>query len=678
LARLLPQVALPRGSRRPARVYAISIVLAILTSALILAGYLAVESARTARSHIEQSARDETLEATAAIEREVISTQNLLTALASSPLLRDGDIEGFYRQAAAVSQKIDIQIVLHDLRLEQLINTAVPFGTPGNAVKRPQVVEAFNRMVQTGEPVVSNIFFSPLYKRQTIVVMMPIRRDGRLAFALVAGLPATRFRDILTSLHIHPDQTVSVIDRDGMFVARSVKHEAYVGTHTLKPLPDESARLRVAVNRDGVPFHGFIDTSALLGWRISTIVPDRALDAPMYQALATLAIGGGVLFLLAIGLVHVLERHILRSVGTLGIDREPTIEEFAILFDSAPNGVMVVDDRGRIVLLNARMERKFGYSHRELIGQPVEVLVPERFRHGHLALREGFSRRPQSRPVGAGRDLYGRRKDGSEFPVEIGLNPIMSGTAKLVMITVVDISARKVAAELLNTAQIERENLQRRYIQAQEQERLRLAHELHDQTGQNLAAAMLEMKSLEGVADEAIRPRFRRLGRLLELIGRTLHHVAWELRPASIDELGLSIALANYVAEWGEQSGIAADFHCDQTQIGDLSDEICTVIYRVVQEALTNIVKHARGASSVSVVIERVNAQVRLTIEDNGCGFDMGIASGSGSMRNGGLGIAGMRERLTLIGAELEIESSPGSGTAIFARIPAEAVRAVA
>ena len=93
---------------------------------------------------------------------------------------------------------------------------------------------------------------------------------------------------------------------------------------------------------------------------------------------------------------------------------------------------------------------------------------------------------------------------------------------------------------------------------------------------------------------------------------------------------------------------------------------------------MTNIVKHARGATSVSVVIERVNTQVRLTIEDNGCGFDMGAASGPGNLRNGGLGIAGMRERLTLIGADLEIESSPGSGTAIFARIPTAAVRAVA
>jgi two-component system, NarL family, sensor histidine kinase UhpB len=679
LARLFPHIASVRGSRHSARVYATSIVLAILMPALVLAAYLAIESAHTARAHIEQSARDETLEATAAIEREVIAAQNLLAALASSPLLRNGDIEGFYRQADGVSQKVGIQIVLHDIQLEQLFNTAVPFGTPGNAVKRPQIVEAFNRVAQTGKPVVSNVFFSPLYKQYTIGVMIPIFRGDRLAFAMVAGLPATRFRDILNSLNLHPDQTVSVIDRDGIFVTRSLKHDVYVGTHTLQRIASVAENPRGAVNRDGIPFHAFGGTSALLGWRISISVPDRVLDAPMNQGLATLAISGGALLVLAMALVHFLERRIVRSVGTLGIDREPTIEEFAILFDSAPNGVMVIDDRGRIVLLNARMEQKFGYSQRELTGQPVEVLFPKPFRDSHLAPGEGLMRDLQSRPTDADDGLYGRRKDGGEFPIEIGLNPIRSGSENLVMVTVVDISARKLAAEQLSAAQVERENLQRRFIQAQEHERLRLAHELHDQTGQNIAAAMLEIKSLEGVTDEAVRPRFRRLGRLLELIGRTLHQVAWELRPASIDELGLSIALANYVAEWGEQCGIAADFHCDQAQIAGLSDEICTVIYRVVQEALTNIVKHARGASSVSVVIERVNAQVRLTIEDNGCGFDMGVAASEpGSLRNGGLGIAGMRERLTLIGAELEIESAPGSGTAIFARIPTEAVRAVA
>ncbi len=187
---------------------------------------------------------------------------------------------------------------------------------------------------------------------------------------------------------------------------------------------------------------------------------------------------------------------------------------------------------------------------------------------------------------------------------------------------------------------------------------------------------MLEIKNIEGAVDEQMRTRFRLLRLLLEQMGRTLHHVAWELRPASIDELGLSSALATYISEWGEKSGIATDFHCDEAD--RLSDEVCTVIYRVVQEALTNIVKHARGATSVSVVIKRVNAQLRVTVEDNGCGFDAAGLSESGATRSSGLGIAGMRERLTLIGAELVIESSIGSGTTIFARIPVKSARAVA
>jgi signal transduction histidine kinase len=248
----------------------------------------------------------------------------------------------------------------------------------------------------------------------------------------------------------------------------------------------------------------------------------------------------------------------------------------------------------------------------------------------------------------------------------------------MAMITVVDISARKLAAKQLNATIGERDNLRRRFIQAQEQERLRLAHELHDQTGQNLTAVMLEIKSIEGAVDEEMRPRFRLLRLLLEQMGRTLHHVAWELRPASIDELGLSSALTTYISEWGEQSGIATDFHCDDSQADGLSDEVSTVIYRVVQEALTNIVKHARAATSVSVVIKRVNAQLRVMVEDNGCGFDAASLSESGATRGSGLGLAGMRERLTLIGAEFEVESSVGSGTTILARIPIESARAVA
>jgi signal transduction histidine kinase len=213
------------------------------------------------------------------------------------------------------------------------------------------------------------------------------------------------------------------------------------------------------------------------------------------------------------------------------------------------------------------------------------------------------------------------------------------------------------------------DGLNRRLLNAEENERLRLSHELHDQTGQSLAAAMLELGNIEPLVAEDGRDRLQLLRRRMDEIGLTLHRIAWELRPASIDELGLASALNNYVSEWGAQYGIEADFCCGAPELDELSDEVRTTIFRVAQEGLTNIVKHARGATSVSVVIERVNAALRLIIEDDGCGFNAGAAVGHADERTG-FGLAGMRERLSLLGGGLDIESTLGAGTTIFARIP--------
>ena len=118
-------------------------------------------------------------------------------------------------------------------------------------------------------------------------------------------------------------------------------------------------------------------------------------------------------------------------------------DEFRLLFEAAPNGMIVVDQAGAIVFFNAQIEKLFGYSREELIGQTVELLIPEQFRTTHAALRDQFEKNRQPRPMGAGRDLCGRRKDGSEFPVEIGINPFRSGDRALVIASVVDISERK-------------------------------------------------------------------------------------------------------------------------------------------------------------------------------------------------------------------------------------------
>ena len=120
-------------------------------------------------------------------------------------------------------------------------------------------------------------------------------------------------------------------------------------------------------------------------------------------------------------------------------------QRFRLVVEAAPNAMVMIDRAGKIVLVNTQAERAFGYARAELAGQPVEMLLPERFRSRHPDLRKTFFSDPQPRPMGAGRDLYGLRKDGSEFPVEIGLNPIETDNGPMVLSAIVDITARKVA-----------------------------------------------------------------------------------------------------------------------------------------------------------------------------------------------------------------------------------------
>jgi signal transduction histidine kinase len=219
--------------------------------------------------------------------------------------------------------------------------------------------------------------------------------------------------------------------------------------------------------------------------------------------------------------------------------------------------------------------------------------------------------------------------------------------------------------------------LRRHLSIAEEKERLRLSHELHDQAGQSLIAAILEINEIDSQVSGSAHDRLHLLRKKMEELGKTLHRIAWELRPPSIDELGLRKALASYAASWAEQCGTEIDFQCDDPKLDEVPNEIGTAVYRVVQEGLTNIIKHARQPSDVSVVISRAETTLQLIIEDNGCGFDVGaMPARTGSRR--GLGLEGMRERLLLIGGTLEIESAVGAGTTIFARIVLDDQRSAA
>ncbi len=221
-----------------------------------------------------------------------------------------------------------------------------------------------------------------------------------------------------------------------------------------------------------------------------------------------------------------------------------------------------------------------------------------------------------------------------------------------------EIFATRAAVSVELSERVERDAL-RRVVSAQELERRRLARELHDETGQALTSILLGLKQLEGSeSPEAVAG-------LRELVVATLQDVrrlAVELRPKVLDDFGLIPALERLTHGFGEQTGIAVDLEAG-TITERLPLEVETAIYRIVQEALTNVVKHAR-AQRVSVLVTRLDGRIRAVIEDDGTGFDPAELSG-------GIGLVGMRERIALLDGTLTVESSEASGTTLAAEVPA-------
>jgi signal transduction histidine kinase len=203
----------------------------------------------------------------------------------------------------------------------------------------------------------------------------------------------------------------------------------------------------------------------------------------------------------------------------------------------------------------------------------------------------------------------------------------------------------------------------RRVVEAQELERARLARELHDETGQALTSILLGLKPLEQTVDSA--EAREALMSVRELVISTLQGVrrlAVELRPSALDDFGLVPAVERLAETFREQSGMRVDL---ESQLGEgrLPSEAETTVYRVIQEALTNVIKHA-GADRVSILLQRKNSSVVAVVEDDGSGFD------PGDTRADALGLAGMRERLSLAGGRLQVESTPGTGTTVVAEVP--------
>jgi PAS domain S-box-containing protein len=260
-------------------------------------------------------------------------------------------------------------------------------------------------------------------------------------------------------------------------------------------------------------------------------------------------------------------------------------------------------------------------------------------------------------------------RDGTEIPIDDSAAPITDeGVIRGVVLVFSDVSARKAAERSLREKEI-----MERLVGAQEAERHRIARDLHDHLGQKMTALRLKIESLSRHAEEVpgIAAAINDARASAAQIDQDIGFLSWELMPTELHQLGLEDALSSFVREWSAQYGIPAEFH---SQIagpdgdgGRFSPEIETNLYRIVQEALHNIVKHSRS-SQANVLLHHRDRVISLIVEDDGVGFD-GSQNGSRNGR-GGMGLTGMKERAALLGGSLEIESRAGEGTTLIVRIP--------
>ncbi len=327
-----------------------------------------------------------------------------------------------------------------------------------------------------------------------------------------------------------------------------------------------------------------------------------------------------------------------------------------LLMQNAPSGVLVVDSSGVIRMANHQVRAMFGYEPEELIGGTVEVLVPERFRDVHLGHREGYHRNPTMRPMGLGLSLLARRKDGSEFPVEISLSPIATASGEFVMAAIRDITDRRELEEERNLLSIELET---------ERERQRIGMDLHDGIMQEVYAVGLGLElALEDLDDSPSDARHgieRAIDELHNVI-RNIRSYIFDLRPRELSG-SLSRALQDLAREFGENSQIATTAEIEGA-LPELDDERAMTLYHIAHEALSNIQKHAH-AEHVEIILRKADTSVALEVRDDGRGFDTSveISAKHRGMRN-------MATRARTAGGDLRVESAPGAGTSIHVSMP--------
>ncbi|MCL4789918.1 MAG: PAS domain S-box protein [Verrucomicrobia bacterium] len=326
-------------------------------------------------------------------------------------------------------------------------------------------------------------------------------------------------------------------------------------------------------------------------------------------------------------------------------------ERLRAILATAVEGIITIDERGIIESFNPAAEKIFGYPAAEVVGQNVNVLMPSPYREEHNAYIENYRRSGHARIIGIGREVVGRRKDGSQFPMDLSVSEVRLADRRIFTGFVRDISERK--------------RLEKEILEISDREQRRIGHDLHDGLCQQLAGIELMSQALEqkiAVRSKSDAARAAEISRLVrEAIGYT-RSLARGLSPVMLEAEGLMSALHELAANTAKMFRVACQFECDPpVRVHDHS--AATHLYRIAQEAVSNAINHGK-ARRVWIGLKSAGGRHVLSIKDDGCGIPKVLPE------NQGMGLRIMQYRAGMIGGATMVERDLEGGTSVICSVP--------
>jgi two-component system sensor kinase len=379
-------------------------------------------------------------------------------------------------------------------------------------------------------------------------------------------------------------------------------------------------------------------------------------------------IGGGAAgtaLVMVITLFYLLRQ---MSVGTgLRHDLVQAGERLQGIIHSAMDAIITIDEKQKIVLFNDAAERIFGCPASEAVGASIDRFIPERFRIAHRGHVERFgATRVTTRMMGGRLELFGLRADGGEFPIDASISQVTVDGNKYYTVILRDVTERQAAEVALKRSYEELRELSSAMHEVREAERTRIARELHDELAQWLTAIKMDVSWLSSRLPREQAQLVDKTEKVKALVDTTVNavrRIASDLRPVMLDDLGLVPAIEGLLHDLSQRTGMVISFDATSGDL-DFHEPLATALFRMTQEALTNVARHA-GATEVRVTIGLGGGDLVLQVLDNGRGFDAEAAS-----RRKSYGIMGIQERAHTLGGKARITRIDTGGTLVEIVIP--------